>query len=78
MKEKLSLSVQKIERLIHVIRGQKVMLDAGLAEMYGVETRVLKQAVRRNQKRFPNDFKVNRFPGSDPPADAGKVKKRQI
>jgi Zn-dependent oligopeptidase len=56
MKEKLSLSVQKIERLIHVIRDQKVMLDADLAELYGVETRALKQAVRRNQKRFPNDF----------------------
>jgi hypothetical protein len=56
MKEKLSLSVQRIERLIHVIRDQKVMLDADLAELYGVETRALKQAVRRNQKRFPNDF----------------------
>ena len=56
MKERLSLSVQKIERLIHVIRNQKVMLDADLAELYGVETRVLKQAVRRNKKRFPSDF----------------------
>jgi len=56
MKEKLSLSIQKIERLIHVIRGQKVMLDADLAELYGVETRVLKQAVRRNKNRFPSDF----------------------
>jgi ORF6N domain len=56
MKEKLSLSVQRIERLIHVIRNQKVMLDADLAELYGVETRVLKQAVRRNKKRFPSDF----------------------
>lgn len=56
MKEKLSLSVQRIERLIHVIRDQKVMLDADLAELYGVETRALKQAVRRNHKRFPNDF----------------------
>jgi len=39
-----------------VIRNQKVMLDADLAELYGVETRVLKQAVRRNKKRFPSDF----------------------
>ncbi len=50
------ISVQRIERLIYVIRGQKVMLDNDLAELYGVETRVLKQAVRRNKKRFPNDF----------------------
>jgi hypothetical protein len=50
------ISVQRIERLIYVIRGQKVMLDNDLAELYGVETRVLKQAVRRNMKRFPNDF----------------------
>ena len=50
------MSVQRIERLIHVIRNQKVMLDADLAELYGVETRVLKQAVRRNKKRFPSDF----------------------
>ena len=38
------------------IRGQKVMLDFDLAEMYGVETRVLKQAVRRNIERFPIEF----------------------
>ncbi|MFC1825310.1 ORF6N domain-containing protein [Thermodesulfobacteriota bacterium] len=39
-----------------MIRGHKVMLDTDLAELYGVETRVLKQAVRRNKKRFPDDF----------------------
>ena len=39
-----------------MIRGQKVMLDRDLAEMYGVETKVLKQAVKRNMERFPNDF----------------------
>lgn len=38
------------------MRGQKIMLDRDLAELYGVETRVLKQAVRRNKKRFPDDF----------------------
>ena len=42
-----------IENKIYEIRGQKVMLDFDLAEMYGVETRVLKQAVRRNIERFP-------------------------
>lgn len=41
---------------IYEIRGQKVMLDRDLAELYGVQTRVLKQAVRRNEKRFPEDF----------------------
>ena len=41
---------------IHEIRGQKVMLDFDLAEMYQVETKVLNQSVKRNIKRFPNDF----------------------
>jgi len=41
---------------IYLIRGSKVMLDRDLAELYGIETRVLKQAVRRNIKRFPPDF----------------------
>jgi ORF6N domain len=47
---------ERIERSILLIRGHKVMLDADLAELYGVETRVLLQAVSRNQKRFPEDF----------------------
>ena len=41
---------------IYYIRGQKVMLDRDLAEMYNVETRALKQAVKRNIERFPSDF----------------------
>jgi phage regulator Rha-like protein len=41
---------------IYEIRNQRVMLDRDLAELYGVETRVLKQAVRRNESRFPEDF----------------------
>ena len=41
---------------IYVFRGQKVMLDSDLAELYGVETKVLKQAIRRNIERFPPDF----------------------
>lgn len=51
-------SLQKINILesIHIIRGQKVMLDFDLAKMYGVETKVLNQSVRRNQERFPEDF----------------------
>jgi hypothetical protein len=45
-----------IERRILLIRGQKVMLDSHPAELYGVETKVLKRAVRRNIDRFPHDF----------------------
>ncbi len=49
-------SVELIASKILVVRGKKVMLDRDLAMMYGVETRVLNQAVKRNQERFPNDF----------------------
>ncbi|MDD5300540.1 MAG: ORF6N domain-containing protein [Gallionella sp.] len=52
----LIASVAQIESRIFLIRGQKVMLDADLAELYGVETRVLNQAVKRNLERFPEDF----------------------
>jgi hypothetical protein len=45
-----------IERRIHVIRGQKVMLDSDLAEIYQVPTKALNQAVKRNPGRFPEDF----------------------
>ena len=48
--------VEVIEGKIYLIRGQKVMLDRDLAQLYGVETRVLNQAVRRNIDRFPPDF----------------------
>ena len=47
---------QKILNRINVIRGEKVMLDRDLAEMYGVETRVLNQSIKRNLNRFPKDF----------------------
>jgi len=50
------ISLENVERLIFTIRGQKVMLDRDLAQLYGVETRVLNQAVRRNIDRFPEDF----------------------
>ena len=52
----LSVSVQLIERRIYLIRGQKVMLDFDLAEMYGVTTSRLNEQVTRNKKRFPEDF----------------------
>ena len=48
--------IQVIQSKIYEIRGQRVMLDRDLAEMYGVETRVLNQAVKRNIERFPEDF----------------------
>lgn len=52
----VALPVELIERRIYLIRGQKVMLDADLAELYQVETRQINQAVRRNIDRFPEDF----------------------
>jgi hypothetical protein len=48
--------MERIERAILFIRGEKVMLDSDLAEIYGVETKALNQAVKRNASRFPVDF----------------------
>jgi hypothetical protein len=48
--------VEQVERAILLIRGEKVILDADLAALYEVETRVLVQAVKRHQERFPADF----------------------
>jgi hypothetical protein len=45
-----------IQSMIYLVRGQKVMLDADLAQLYGVKTKVLNQAIRRNMARFPEDF----------------------
>lgn len=50
------IPIETISKRIHLIRDHKVILDKDLAELYGVETRTLKQAVRRNIKRFPEDF----------------------
>jgi phage regulator Rha-like protein len=50
------MEISKIDGLIHVIRGQRVMLDSDLAGLYGVLTKRLNQAVRRNKQRFPEDF----------------------
>ena len=50
------VAVARIEKAIFTIRGERVMLDRDLAALYGVETRVLNQAVMRNKERFPNDF----------------------
>src|SRR3989339_565980 len=51
-----TLTQIQIERKIHIIRDQKVMLDFDLALLYGVETKQLKRAVKRNSDRFPGDF----------------------
>lgn len=48
--------IGRIDRSILIIRGQKVMLDADLGDLYGVPTKVLNQAVKRNKERFPDDF----------------------
>jgi hypothetical protein len=50
------IPLERIERAILLIRGEKVMLDSDLADLYGVETKVLNQAVKRNSNRFPSDF----------------------
>jgi hypothetical protein len=50
------LNLTQIEKLIYTIRGQRVMLDADLAKMYGVETKVLNQVLKRHSNRFPLDF----------------------
>ena len=54
--KQLSIPVERIEKAILLVRGQKVMLDRDLAALYGVETRALNQAVKRNRDRFPDDF----------------------
>ncbi len=56
MAKSMAIPDERIINKIYLIRGQKVMLDRDLAEMYGVETRALNQAVKRNGKRFPGDF----------------------
>ncbi len=48
--------IQTLQNRIHKIRGERVMLDFDLAQLYEVETKVLNQAVKRNIKRFPEDF----------------------
>ena len=56
MPESSLVPVGRIEQVILVLRGHRVMMDADLAQLYGVETRALIQAVKRNIDRFPADF----------------------
>jgi hypothetical protein len=48
--------IKNLEKHIYIIRGRKVMLDRDLAELYGVETKMLVRAMKRNRERFPDDF----------------------
>ena len=56
MKKTAVIPFERIVSVIHIIRRRKVMLDRDLAVLYGVETRALNQAVKRNTERFPSDF----------------------
>ena len=56
MKQSSLIPVERIEKAIHLIRGERVMLDRDLAELYGVPTKVFNQAVKRHKERFPSDF----------------------
>lgn len=55
-RSRLALVPAHVDRTILLLRGERVILDAELAKLYGVETRSLVQAVKRNLKRFPGDF----------------------
>ena len=55
-KKPILIPVGRLDRMILLVQGQRVLLDRDLAKLYGVETRVLNQAVRRNHERFPDDF----------------------
>ena len=54
--EETALTPTQVQSHIYLVRGQNVMLDSDLAKLYGVETRILNQAVKRNAGRFPDDF----------------------
>jgi phage regulator Rha-like protein len=56
MKKEITIPQETIRQKIYLIRGEKVMIDRDLAELYGVETKALTRAVKRNTDRFPSDF----------------------
>lgn len=61
MDEKMvKISIERIEQAIFLIQGQKVLLDADLAQLYGVETKILNKAVKRNLDRFPEGKKITK------------------
>jgi hypothetical protein len=53
---KIEIEISHIGKLIYIVRGQKVMLDSDLSQLYGVETKRLNEQVKRNLNRFPSDF----------------------
>jgi hypothetical protein len=55
-RDNLCFQAEQIDLLVHIVRGQRVLLDSDLARLYGVTTAALNQAVRRNADRFPDDF----------------------
>ena len=54
----ISLAPNQVQEMIHVVRGERVILDSDLAQLYGVETKNLKRQVKRNIERFPSDFMI--------------------
>ena len=61
-RQKGNIPIDRIDRMIFVVRGHKVMIDNDLAELYGVQTKVLNQSVKRNIQRFPDDFMFQFIP----------------
>ncbi|MEO6754230.1 MAG: ORF6N domain-containing protein, partial [Chthoniobacteraceae bacterium] len=57
------IPTERVEKLIHIARGERVLLDADLASLYGVTTGALNRAVKRNASRFPPDFMFQLAPG---------------
>lgn len=51
-----TIAAERIQTAIHIIRGERVIVDRDLASLYGVATKVFNQAVKRHQDRFPEDF----------------------
>jgi len=51
-----TIEVAQVQQLIHIVRGERVILDSDLALLYGVETKALNKQVKRNIERFPEDF----------------------
>ncbi len=62
MNKAVLIPQELIERSIMMVRGHKAILDEDLAELYGVEIRTLNQAVKRNIRRFPEDFMFSSLP----------------
>lgn len=73
MEDQRKISDEVIMDQIYNIRGEKVMFDSDLAELYGVETKHLKRQVRRNIERFPEDFMFELTPGEFPRSQIGTL-----